>query len=109
MPIDSELVKSLIGENDRMKAALDVIEPYLPALKRMGKAGLDEFLASVRQKDWARIDRVLYESMTEEERDALGSDVLKAARKAVMHAYESSRQWQEDLLGLAFRLVLSAV
>jgi len=109
MPIDSELVKTLIGENDRMKAALDVIEPYLPVLKRMGKAGLDAFLAAVRQQDWQQVDRALYESMTEAERDALGGEVLKDAREAVKLAYESSRQWQEDLLKLAFGLLLSAV
>jgi len=109
MPIDLDFAKSLVGDNDQLRNVLDIIEPYLPALKRMGKAGLDAFLSAVRQQDWQRIDRALYESMTEAERDALGSEVLKDAREAVKLAYESSRQWQEDLLKLAFGLLLSAV
>lgn len=109
MPIDLDLAKSLVGDNDQLSNVLDIIEPYLPALKRMGKVGLDAFLAAVRQQDWQRIDRALYESMTEAERDALGGEVLKDAREAVKLAYESSRQWQEDLLKLAFGLLLSAV
>ncbi len=109
MPIDLAAAKLLVGDNDQLSSALDIIEPYLPILKRMGKSGLDAFLASVRQQDWTRIDRALYEAMTEAERDALGGEVLKKAREAVKLAYESSRQWQEDMLKLAFGLLLSAI
>ena len=109
MPIDFAAAKLLVGDNDQLSSALDVIEPYLPVLKRMGKAGLDAFLSAVRQQDWQRVDRALYSEMTESERDALGGEVLKDARAAVKLAYESSRQWQEDLLKLAFGLLLSAI
>lgn len=109
MPIDLAAAKLLVGANDQLSSALDIIEPYLPVLKRMGKAGLDAFLVAVRQQDWSRIDRALYEAMTEAERDALGGEVLKKARETVKLAYESSRQWQEDLLKLAFGLLLSAI
>jgi hypothetical protein len=99
----------MVGNDDRLSLAFDVIEPYLPVLKRMGKAGVDAFLDAVRQQDWARVDRALYEQMTESERDALGDDVLKAARTAVKDAYETNRLWQEDLLRLSLSLLLSAI
>ena len=109
MSIDLAAAKLLVGDNDQLSSALDIIEPYLPILKRMGKSGLDAFLAAVQQRDWRRIDRELYSVMTEAERDAIGGEVLKKAREAVKLAYESSRQWQEDLLRLAFGLLLSVV
>ena len=55
------------------------------------------------------MDRALYEEMTESERDALGADVLKAARSVVKEAYEANRLWQEDLLRLTLGLLLSAI
>jgi single-stranded DNA-specific DHH superfamily exonuclease len=107
--IDRETLRQLIGADDRLDAALDVIEPYLPALKRMGKAGVDVFLDAIRQQDWQRIDRALYEKMTESERDALSDAVLQSARDAVKQAYQTNRLWQEDLLRLAIGLLLSTV
>jgi hypothetical protein len=109
MTIDREVLGTIVGNDDRLSLVLDVIEPYLPVLKRMGKAGVDAFLDAVRQQDWSRVDRALYEQMTESERDALGDDVLKAARTAVKDAYETNRLWQEDLLRLSLSLLLSAI
>jgi len=109
MTIDREALGALVGTDERLSLALDVIEPYLPVLKRVGKAGVDAFLDAVRQQDWSRVDRALYEQMTESERDALGDDVLKVARTAVKDAYETNRLWQEDLLRLSISLLLSAV
>jgi len=107
--IDREALQALIGNDDRLSAAFDVIELYLPVLKRMGRAGVDAFLDAARQQDWPRVDRALYEEMTESERDTLGDDVLKAARAVVKAAYETNRLWQEDLLRLTFGLLLSAI
>lgn len=109
MAIDRETLRSLIGDDVRLNAALNTIEPYLPALKRAGKAGITSLLDAVRHQDWSKIDRALYAEMSESERDALSSDVLKAARGAVKKAYQTNRLWQEDLLRLVFGLLLSAV
>ena len=109
MPIDIVEMGKFVGDDDRLSLAFDVIEPYLPVVKRMGKSGLTQFLDAVQHMDWARIDRALYEAMTESERDVLSDDVLKVARIAVKDAYETNRLWQEDLLRLAFGLLLSAV
>ena len=109
MTIDRTTLGALVGDDDRLSLTFDVIEPYLPVLKRMGKAGVRLFLDAVRQQDWPRVDRALYEQMTESERDVLGDEVLKAARTAVKDAYESNRLWQEDLLRLLLSLLLSAI
>ena len=109
MTMDNEALKAAIGEDDRLSATFDVIEPYLPVLKRAGKVAVAAFLDAVRQQDWSRVDRALYSEMTESERDALGSDILKAARTVVKEAYETNRLWQEDLLKLSFNLLLSAI
>lgn len=109
MAINRAILEALLGQDARTSAMLDAIEPYLPVLGRMGKAGLDAFLDAVRQQDWQRVDRALYERMTEQERDALSAKVLKDAREAVKGAYETNRLWQEDLLRVAFGLLLSAI
>lgn len=109
MAIDFETVKALAGTNPAMKSTFDAVGPYLPVLKRLGKDGLDVFLDGVKNQDWDRIDRELYAKMTEDERDALSADVLKAARDAVKLAHEADREWQGDLLRLALSLVLSLI
>ena len=109
MTTDNAALRTLLEGDDRLSAAFDVIEPYLPVLKRVGKATVAAFLDAVRQQDWSRVDRALYEAMTESERDVLGDDVLKAARTVVKEAYETNRLWQEDLLRLSFNLLLSAI
>lgn len=108
--IDLDTVLGLVGGGDSgTSETLAVIRPYLPALKRLGKAAVDTFMDGVKQRDWQRIDRELYASMTEDERDALSAQVLTDARAAVERKYESSRHWQEDLtrvlLGVALALL----
>lgn len=109
MAIDKAAMETLVGFDPRMSAAYAAISPYLTVLKRLGKQGVDAFLDGARQQDWARVDRALYEGMTEAERDALGAQLLKDARNAVRLSYESNRLWQEDLLRLVLGLLLSAI
>lgn len=109
MAIDFDTVRVLVGNDPSTKATLDVIEPYFPILKRLGKAGLDIFISGVKNQDWERIDRELYAQMTEDERDALSTQVLKAARAAVKAAHEADRQWNEDLLRLTLAAVLAFI
>lgn len=110
--INLDTVLGLIGgadANENNSALLAVIRPYLPALKRLGKAAVDTFMDGVKQRDWQRIDRELYASMTEDERDALSAQVLTDARAVVAKRYETNRHWQEDLtrvlLGVALALL----
>lgn len=105
-----DTVLNLIGgEDSGTSEVLAVVRPYLPALKRLGKAAVDTFMDGVKQRDWQRIDRELYASMTEDERDALGAQILADARAVVAKKYETNRNWQEDLtrvlLGLALALL----
>lgn len=108
MPVDREAVAALLPEGNS-NAILDVIEPYLPVLKRLGSQAAERFLDGALQQDWTRVDRELYAGMTEDERDALGAAILVDARKAVKAAYESSRKWQGELMKTLLSVVLSLV
>lgn len=109
MTTESTTLLDAVLTDPAMKSTHDVVSPYLPVLRRLGKDGLDAFVNGARTQDWERIDRDLYEQMTEDERDALSSQVLKDARAAVKAAHESDRQWRDDLLRLTLAIVLSAV
>ncbi len=105
MTMDRDAVAKLVPSGNS-NAVLDVIEPYLPALKRLGSQAVEKFLDGAMQQDWDRVNRELYAEMTEDERDALGAAVLVDARKVVQQAYESSRKWQEDLTRILLSVVL---
>jgi hypothetical protein len=109
MAIEYSALKETLGDNPSMEPTLAAISPYLPVLKRLGKAGLDVFVDGVRNQDWSRIDRELYAEMTEDERDALSAQVLQDARAAVKAAHEADRQWNQDLLRLTLAIVLSFI
>jgi hypothetical protein len=108
MTVDRNTVAELVPEGNS-SAVLDVIEPYLPVLKRLGSQAVERFLDGALQQDWDRINRDLYAEMTDDERDALGATVLADARKAVKEAYESSRKWNQDLVKTLLGVVLSFV
>jgi hypothetical protein len=108
MTVDRNAVAE-IAPKGVSNAVLDVIEPYFPALKRLGTDAVTRFLDGALQQDWARVDRELYADMTEDERDALSASVLVDARQAVKAAYESSRQWSGDLTKTLLSVVLSLV
>jgi hypothetical protein len=109
MAISYDTVKSVLGDDPAMEPTFNAVSPYLPVVKRLGKDGLDILLNGLRTQDWERIDRELYEKMTEDERDALSAEVLKDAREAVKAAHESDRNWRDDLLRLTLAIVLTVV
>ncbi len=79
-----------------------VIQPYLPALARQGPEVFDGFVAHLLEKDWGKIDVLLYEKMTIEERRALEDSVLAAARQAAIARVERIQLYKD----LAFKLLL---
>lgn len=109
MNIDLEAVGAVIDLVDpKVKSVFDVVVPYLPALKKAGKTGVDMFMGAATSGDWDRIDRELYEHMTEDERDALGAAVLAEARKAVQSELDQSElpgQICRVMLGIALALI----
>ena len=105
--IDRELLGAFINLDDpSTKAIVDLVEPYLPVLKRTDAGILSDFCSALGNQDWTRIDRDLYEAMTDDERDMLGTAVLKDARAAVSKEYELSRRWKNDLLNVVMGLLL---
>ena len=108
MAVDHGLL-NFIDLDPEIKTVYDVISPYLPVLKRLGNAAVAAFVDGLKQQDWTRIDRELYEQMTEDERDALSSQVLANARCAVHKAYEANRQWKDTITRLLLGVVLSLI
>ena len=105
--IDRELLGVFLDLDDSSTVAIvDLVEPYLPVLKRSDKGILSDFCSALENQDWTRIDRALYEEMTDDERDLLGTAVLKDARAAVAKEYELSRRWKNDLFNVVMGLLL---
>lgn len=110
MKIDTASLAGMIDlTNPTMVALVDIIKPYLPALKRMGSTGVDLFVESVQEQDWARIDRALYAEMTEDERDAISSAVLRSARMAVRSAYNRDQALRDDMFRVVLGIVLTFI
>jgi single-stranded DNA-specific DHH superfamily exonuclease len=110
MAIDRDTLAEIIDlDNPTIKAVVDAIEPYFPVLKRMGEAALGDFLDALKGRDWSRIDRALYASMTEDERDRLSEQVLRDARAVVDDAYETKRTFKDDLLRVSMGILLSFI
>jgi len=108
--LNRETLGKFVDLSDPKVAALvNVLEPYFPALQRMGNTGIQQFLASLKCQDWSSIDAALYEVMTETERDAMSAQVLKEARAAVKREYETSRLFKDDLLQTLLGIALSFV
>jgi hypothetical protein len=108
--IDRDLLGKFLDLSDPGTAAIvDLVEPYLPVLKRGGNKTFGEFVSALLNRDWTRIDRALYEDMTEDERDQLSQAVLADARAAVAKAYEMRRRFKDDVSSVLMGLLLTLV
>lgn len=108
MTVNSELLGAITELVDPdTKAIIESIAPYLPAMKRCGTAAFNQVVDALGSQDWSRIDRTLYEHMSEDERDQLSSQILKDAREAVKRAYEARRTYKTDLLKAVLGIAVS--
>jgi len=108
MTVSNELLGAITESmNPEVKAIVDSIAPYLPAMKRCGTTAFNQVVEAMGSQDWSRVDRTLYEHMSESERDSLSSQILKDARQAVKRAYEARRTYKTDLLKAALGLAVS--
>lgn len=108
--IDRGLLGTFLDLDDPATVAIvDLVEPYLPILKRTDAGIISDFCSALRNQDWTRIDRTLYEVMTEDERDMFSAAVLKDARIAVQKEYELSRRLKNDLLNVVMGMLTTFV
>ena len=102
----TDTIKALGLTDSKYAELATVIEPYLPALQRVGRPAIDRFMELLLARNWQRIDAELYEHMTEDERDALGKAVLRETREALRTRYSTLRTWRQDILHLLLAVVV---
>lgn len=108
--LNNDILSSIIDLTEPTNSSMvSALAPYLPAMKRCGMATFNTVVEALGSQDWSRIDRELYVHMTEDERDALGAQILKDARKSVKCAYETRRTFKQDLLKVAMGIAVSLV
>jgi hypothetical protein len=91
---------------DSGKEVLGILKPYLPALGRVGEDVYEGFLKHLFNADWTKIDRLMYEHMTEAERDELDQEVYKDAYYATAAKYRRKELIKEVLTKVAIRIAI---
>lgn len=96
-------------DDPAIEAVVDLVGPFMPVLKRLGKDGLEAFMNNSSTGDFTRVTTELYEKLTEDERDQLSDAVLADAQKAVNDAFRERRDLQQQVLRVAMAVALSLV
>lgn len=86
-----------------------VLKPYMPALSRSGQDVVDGFVKHLRDKDWAKIDELMYMRMTPEERRELEDQVVADARAAAQARFDRIQLEKDILFKLALNLILKVL
>jgi len=86
---------------------LAIIKPFLPALKREGEELFEGFIKHLLDKDYDKIDRMMYEKMTIEERRELEDAVLRDARDAVRARFRRKELTKQILTKALIRIALA--
>lgn len=76
-----------LGNNENVKIVVETLRPFFPVLKRESEELVDEFIDFVVKGEWTEVDRLMWEKMTDDERDQLSQEVLSEARDAVDAAF----------------------
>lgn len=104
MPLDWTAIGDAVGPDGA--DLIGLLKPYLPALARSGQGVFDGFIQHTMDKNWAEIDKLMYEKMTVEEREELDKDVLSGARQACIDKVERIQLAKDIGFKIALRLVM---
>lgn len=88
---------------------LSVIKPFLPALKREGEDLFEGFVKHLLDKDFSKIDQLMYEKMTIPERRELEDDVYKDARAAAEARFRRKELTKQILMKALLRVALAFI
>jgi hypothetical protein len=102
-------VKEIKGLNESEKVVLEAVKPYLPALGRAAQHVFEGFIKHFLNKNWPRIDMLMYVHMTQEERDKLENEVLSGARNAVIGKLDTIALTKELAFKFLMRIILAAL
>ena len=107
MPLDWTALGDAVGSDGA--DLMGVLKPYLPALAREGQGVFDGFLKHTMEKDWAELDKLMYQRMTVEERRELDTEVLSGARQACIDKVNRIQLAKDIGFKIALRLLMMAV
>jgi hypothetical protein len=105
--MDLNAIIAALSAHPQVQMLLQSIQPYLPVLAREGQSLYEDFISYAVEGKWTELDIVVWQKMTEEERDALADSVLKEARIAVDNQYSRNKQAKETAIKVATALLLS--
>lgn len=88
---------------------LDVLKPYIPALKREGEEVFEGFMKHLFDADWTSIDRQMYAYMSAEEREQLDKQVYSGALQATRAKFQRKELVREVLFRVSLRLLMIAI
>lgn len=88
---------------------ITALQPYMSTLAREGQVVYDEFIQHFLNKDWARVDALMYARMTQDERDKLSAQVTANVRQAALDSIERATLTQEILLKVLIALCTSFI
>ena len=82
-----------------------VIQPYLPALARASAETFNGFCTHLFNRDWNKMNELLYEQMTVEERRALDQQAINGCRQAATDRLDKEATYKS----IALQVLLKAV
>lgn len=87
------------------KDFLVIVKPYLPALARAGQGLFDGFIKHAMDRDWASVNKLMYEHMTTTERRELEDQAIADLRQAAIDRYDRIELTKD----LGFKLALKVI
>ena len=102
-----DLIINALEMHPEVQMLLKTIRPYLPVIVRGGQTVYEDFISYAVEGKWTELDQKMWGQMTEDERDALSSQVLVEARRAVDNQYERDKLAKQTALKVASALLLA--
>jgi len=101
-----ELIVSLASDPQTQSIVM-ALSPYLPVFKRLGMEFYEDVIANAASGNWTRADELMWPKMTDDEREALASNVLNEARDAVDRSFDRETLLKETVLRITMSLLMT--
>ena len=93
----------------KIQVLLQTINPYLSVIAREGETMYLDFVSYAVEGKWIELDSLVWEKMTQNERDALANEVLYEARRAVDNQYTRNKTAKEVAVKVATSILLAMI
>jgi len=92
--------------DDTGKDVLKIIKPYLPALAKQGPEIWEGFIKHLNDKDFTKIDQMMYQKMSPDERAELEAQVYEGGYQAAMARFKRKELYKEVAQKILLRILL---